>query len=235
MQLQLAGLFSWCNVMLQGRSCGSSRARFSSFGAMSVPECATPWPSEEDAPRRGTPVWIIYSGCIPREEGGNFRGAVLRWLRSFIASSPPYHLLHSLPSSPPLLPPACYPPVPLQPSRGRPHPSAAILHQNLFVPRREKRAAVRAATLSALICAQRERRKLMHVAHAGRESVGSLSSRTPALTRIHHRAAGSSDEKRIVRWVVPPEREPPSSRGRFSRWSSNTHRNILLTFHNHST
>lgn len=182
------------------RSCCSSRARFSSSGATSVPGRATPWPSEEDAPRRGTPVWIIYSGCIPGEEGGNFRGAVLRWLRSFIASSPSYHLLRSLPSSPPLAPPACYPPVPLpSPLSVRPHPSVAILHQNLFVPRREKRAAVRAATLSALICAQRERRKLMHVAHAGRESVGSLSSRTPALTRIHHRAAGSSDERRIVR------------------------------------
>lgn len=44
------------------------------------------------------------------------------------------------------------------------------------------------ATLAGLICAQQERHELMHVAHAGRESVGSLSSRTPALTRIHHRA-----------------------------------------------
>lgn len=76
------------------------------------------------------------------------------------------------------------------PVRARPRPFSA---ENLFVPRREKRAAVRAATLSALICAQRERRELMHVAHAGRESVGSLSSRTPALTRIHHRAAESTD------------------------------------------
>lgn len=39
-----------------------------------------------------------------------------------------------------------------------------------------------------LICAQRERHELMHVARAGRESVGSLSRRTPAPTRIHHRA-----------------------------------------------
>jgi len=70
---------------------------------------------------------------------------------------------------------------------------AAILQRNPFVPRREKRAAVRAAALSALICAQQERRELMHVAHAGRESVGSLSSRTPALTRIHHRTPGLSD------------------------------------------
>lgn len=44
------------------------------------------------------------------------------------------------------------------------------------------------AILAGLICAQQERHELMHVAHAGRESVGSLSSRTPALTRIHHRA-----------------------------------------------
>lgn len=33
----------------------------------------------------------------------------------------------------------------------------------------------------------------MHVAHAGRESVGSLSSRTPALTRIHHRGTLSDE------------------------------------------
>lgn len=72
--------------------------------------------------RRGTPVWIIYSGCIPGEEGGNFRGAVLRWLRSFIASSPPYHLLHSLPSSPPTsstrLLTSRSPPASLTPVRG---------------------------------------------------------------------------------------------------------------------
>lgn len=40
---------------------------------------------------RRPPVWIIYSGCIP----GNFRGAVLRWLRSFIAGSPPSTTLPS--------------------------------------------------------------------------------------------------------------------------------------------
>jgi len=95
---------------------------------------------------------------------------------------------------------------------------AAILQRNPFVPRREKRAAVRAAALSALICAQQERRELMHVAHAGRESVGSLSSRTPALTRIHHRTPGLSDREREGgrerAGDCPSEREPPP-RGRF--------------------
>jgi len=211
---------SWCNTVLYGRSCSSSWARFSSSGAMSVPECATPWPSEEDAPRRGTPVWIIYSGCILKEEGGNFREAVLRWLRSFIASSPPYHLLHSHPHHHFFHPPVSL----LLPSLAsvliRPRPFSRI---SSFRATRSARQC--AATLSALICAQRERRKLMHVAHAGRESAGSLSSRTPALTRIHHRAAGSFDERRIVRRVVPPERES-FFLVKDSRWSSNTHQNI---------
>lgn len=197
-------------------------------GPTSVPECATPWPSEEDAPRRGTPVWIIYSGCIPREEGGQFsRGgvaliAVVHRKFAFVPSSSLTPVLTAT-SSTRLLSSRSPPPPPLV----RPHPSVAILHQNLFVPRREKHAAVRAAILLALICAQRERRKLMHVAHAGRESVGSLSSRTPALTRIHHRAAGSFDERRIVRRVAPPERGPLSSRGRFNQWNSLEYRKFF--------
>lgn len=62
---------------------------------------------------------------------------------------------------------------------------------HLFSSRRvrfhEVKSGTRRYTRAGLICAQRERHELMHVAHAGRESVGSLSSRTPALTRIHHR------------------------------------------------
>jgi len=137
---------SWCNI---ARSIVRLFTGTLLFLQDHVPECATPWPSKEDAPPRGTPVWIIYSGCVPREEGGNFRGAVLRWLRSFIASSPPYHLLHSLPSSPPFLPPACYSAVSLRPPLAHPHPFVAILHQNLFVPRREKRGSTRCYTLGS--------------------------------------------------------------------------------------
>lgn len=53
----------------------------------------------------------------------------------------------------------------------------------------------------------------MHVAHAGRESAGSLSSRTPALTRIHHRAGLSDERSGLFAEAVPPERGPPP-RGR---------------------
>lgn len=127
----------------RGRSCGSSRARFSCFGA--VPGYATPWPSEVDAP---PPVWIIYSGCIP----GNFRGAVLRWLRSFIAGSPPSTTRLPLSSSASTFARTSQLPLPLarpRPLRG--HFSGARGTSSF--------RAARCAALSALICAQRERRE----------------------------------------------------------------------------
>ena len=166
--------------------------------------------TQRRTPPAGTPVWIIYSGCIP----GNFRGAVLRWLRSFIAASPPFLF--------PLLPPVFLPsPLPPLPSVFSPRfafssvdlvssfsPAAfttaglVLLSSRFSSPLAllfsfaatlatfvfTRCSGTRRYTRAGLICAQRERHELMHVAHAGRESVGSLSSRTPALTRIHHRA-----------------------------------------------
>ena len=198
-------------IVLHGQSCGSSQARFSSSGAMPVPECATSRPSEKDAATpwntRVDNIFRVYSVGRGRRRGQFSRDgvALIAVVHREFASVPSSSLIPVIltgTSSTRLLF-SRFPPVSSRPSSS---PFATILHQNLFVPRREKHAAVHAATLSALICAQQERRKLMHVAHAGRESVGSLSSRTPALTRIHHHAAGSSDERRIVRRVVPLER-----------------------------
>lgn len=63
--------------MLHGRSCGSSRARFSSFGATSVLECATPWPSEEDrAAPWNTRVDNIFRVYSKRGRGQFSRGGV---------------------------------------------------------------------------------------------------------------------------------------------------------------
>lgn len=66
---------------------------------------------------------------------------------------------------------------------------ASSLSLSLAAPLSSSRTrAARRVAPQGLICAQQERHELMHVARAGRESVGSLSRRTPALTRIHHRA-----------------------------------------------